>query len=60
MTIFEVLTINQGMSEFDADNLIAEAHEQFDSYIEHGNMMDAMNICEEFFSLEEDYLCEFM
>ena len=57
-TIKEVLMERDGMSEQDADDLIAEAREDFHSRFETGET--PMDICEEWFGLEPDYLNEFL
>jgi len=58
-TIKDILIDRDDMTEIEADNLIREAKKQFEIYIEAGDTM-SINICEEFFGLEPDYLDEFM
>lgn len=57
-TIKEVLMERDGMSEKEADNLIAEAKQDFNDRLETGE--SPMDICEEWFGLEPDYLDEFL
>ena len=57
-TIKEVLMTRDGMSEKEADNLIAEAKQDFNDRLETGE--SPMDICEEWFGLEPDYLDEFL
>ena len=58
--IKEVLMSRDGMTEREAMELIAEAQEQFDEYLEAGEEEYAENICQEYFGLEPDYLDEFI
>ena len=57
-TIREILMSRDGMTGNEADNLINEAREQMQIYIDEGDLYCAENICEEFFGLEPDYLFE--
>lgn len=57
-TIKEVLIARDGMSEKEADDLIAEAKQDFNDRLETGE--SPMDICEEWFGLEPDYLDEFL
>ena len=57
-TIKEVLMERDGMSEKEASDLIAEAKEDFNDRLENGG--NPMDICEEWFGLEPDYLDEFL
>ena len=59
-SIKEVLIERDGMTEKDADELIAEAREQLMQYIEDGDMIAADDICMDYFGLEPDYLMEIM
>ncbi len=47
-----------GMSAADANDLIREAKEQLQEYLENGEEYLAEDICAEFFGLEPDYLME--
>lgn len=47
-----------GLSAEEADQLIDEAREDFHARLEHGKV--PMNLCEEWFGLEPDYLEEFL
>ena len=57
-TIKEVLMTRDGMSEKEASDLIAEAKQDFNDRLETGE--SPMDICEEWFGLEPDYLDEFL
>ncbi len=57
-TIKEVLMTRDGMSEKEASDLIAEAKQDFNDRLESGDNL--MDICEEWFGLEPDYLDEFL
>jgi len=55
-TIKQVLMKRDGMSETEADELIAECKEDMNQRLTEGEMPD--DICEEYFGLEPDYLME--
>lgn len=57
-SIKEVLMRRDNMSEENAENLIKEAKEELQYYIDNDYLEDAYNICEEYFGLEPDYLME--
>lgn len=57
-SIKEVLMKRDCMTEEEAELLIAEAKDALEAYIADGDMMSAMDICEEYFGLEPDYLEE--
>ena len=57
--IKETIMIRDGISESEADELISQAREQFNEYLENGEIGLAEDICLEFFGLEPDYLDEF-
>lgn len=59
-SIKTILMHRDGMTEEDALDLIQDAQDQFDIYINEGNMGYAEDICEEFFGLEPDYLTELL
>lgn len=59
-TIKMVLMRRDGMSRVEAEELISEAKDQLQEYLEDGNLEAADNICEEFFGLEPDYLMELL
>jgi hypothetical protein len=42
----------------EADELIEEAKEQLEFYMEEGNIEAGMDVCAEFFGLEPDYIME--
>ena len=59
--IKEILMNRDKMTSDEADEILKEAHQQFDMYLLEGDMESAENICSEFFGLEPDYLFgEFM
>ena len=57
-TIKEILMRRDGMSEYEADDLIEEAKESLQRCIDDGDIYSAEQICQEYFSLEPDYLDE--
>jgi len=56
--IKNVLMKRDNMSEKEAENLIQDAKEQLEEYLEFDDICSAENICEEFFGLELDYIDE--
>lgn len=48
-----------GITEEEANSLIAEAQQEFDELIASGDLDLAEEICAEWFGLEPDYLIEF-
>ena len=56
--IARVLMKRDGMTYEEADNLIDEAREALQNYLDEGDSFGAENVCEEFFGLEPDYLDE--
>ena len=59
-TIKQILIRRDKMTEADADELIADAKEDFAELIADGELDAAENICEDWFGLESDYLEEFI
>ena len=59
-TIKQVLMRRDGMSRIEAEELISEARNQLQEYLEDGDLEGAENICEEFFGLEPDFLVELL
>jgi len=57
-SIKEVLMRRDKMTEADADELIADAKEDFEELIANGELNAAERICEDWFGLEPDYLTE--
>jgi hypothetical protein len=57
-TIKEVLMERDSMTAEAAEDLIAEAQAEFDSFIDEGNIEGAEQICSDWFGLEPDYLIE--
>ena len=56
--IKQVLMKRDGMTYEEADNLIDEAKEALQNYLDEGDFFGADHVCEEFFGLEPDYLDE--
>ena len=56
--IARVLMKRDGMTYEEANNLIDEAREALQNYLDEGDSFGAENVCEEFFGLEPDYLDE--
>ena len=56
--IARVLMKRDGMTYEEANNLIDEAKEALQNYLDAGDSFGAENVCEEFFVLEPDYLDE--
>jgi len=59
-SIKSILMARDNMSADEADNLIAEAEIAFQVYLDEGDISGAEDICNEYFSLEPDYLDEFI
>jgi len=57
-TIKQVLMERDGISEAEANELIAEAKEAMNEALEEGDMEGAEEICMDYFGLEPDYLME--
>lgn len=55
-TLKQVLMERDNLSEAEAEAQIQEAREAFQEYLDNGNTLSAMDICEEMFGLEPDYL----
>ena len=58
-TIKQVLMRRDNMSEMDADNLIEEAKIDFEKQL-MANELDDLDFCSLWFSLEPDYILEFL
>ena len=56
--IAKVLMKRDGMTYEEANNLIDEAREALQNYLDVGDSFGAKHVCEEFFGLEPDYLDE--
>lgn len=54
--IKEILIERDNLTENEADNLINDAREQLQEYLEDGDLESAQEICQEMFGLEPDYL----
>ncbi len=59
-SILDILMRRDEMTHVDAEDLMQEARETFDDYLDAGDIDAAENICNEFFGLEPDYLSEFI
>ncbi len=59
-SIKQILTRRDGLSPGEADDLIFEAREALQEYLELGDLDAAENICQEYFNLEPDYLDELL
>jgi len=55
-TIKEILITRDGMTEAEADDLIADAREDLNDLLLQGNVEEAELICETWFGLEPDYI----
>lgn len=58
--IKEILMDRDGMSSSEADDLIAEAREELHARIARGDLLEADEVCAEYFGLEPDYLMELL
>ena len=58
-SIRDILIKRDGITPESADELIREAQSAFDEYLAEGDQESAYNVCQEFFSLEPDFLVEF-
>lgn len=59
-TIKQILMERDGLSDEEADDLIAEAKQALLDYLDNDDQLSAQEVCEEFFGLEPDYLMELM
>jgi|TARA_R110002020_G_scaffold246802_1_gene460664 hypothetical protein len=59
-SIKSVLMKRDGLTAEDAIDRIAEAREQFNLYLEAGDLEGAEQICADYFGLEPDYVMEFL
>ena len=57
-SIKEVLMRRDNMSFEDADDLIQQAKDALREYLDNGDILEAEDVCEEYFGLEPDYLFE--
>ena len=57
-SIKEVLMRRDNMTEEEAEDLISEARNALQSYLNEGDISSAEDICAEYFGLEPDYLDE--
>jgi|TARA_R110000744_G_scaffold197280_5_gene316547 hypothetical protein len=53
-----ILMRRDGLSDSEADNLIAAAQEEFDFLIARGCVIEAEHTCQTWFGLEPDYLVQ--
>ncbi len=59
-TIKSVLMKRDGITAEDAIDRIEEAREQFNLYLEAGDLDGAEQICADYFGLEPDYILDFL
>lgn len=59
-TIINILIKRDNMTRFEATELISQAQQAFNEYMNDGDLDSAYNICEEFFGLEPDYMEAFI
>ena len=59
-SIKSVLMKRDGLTAEDAIDRIAEAREQFNLYLEAGDLEGAEQICADSFGLDPDYVIEFL
>jgi uncharacterized protein YeeX (DUF496 family) len=59
-SIKQVLMRRDGMTSQEADDLIAEAREDFNERVDYGDFSVMDDFCSEWFGLEPDYLEEFI
>jgi len=60
MRLKEVIIQRDGMTSEEADELIQEAKETMNQYLEEGDFMAAEDICQDYFGLEPDYLFDLL
>ena len=56
----QVLMSRDNLTSEEADEQIAEAKAQLQEYLDAGDQASALDICEELFGLEPDYLDDLM
>ena len=59
-TIKQILIRRDNMSPQAADDLIQEAKDQLQEYLDNNEIHYAEDICDEFFGLEPDYIYELL
>lgn len=59
-SIKETIMRRDGLSGDEADKLIDDAARKLRYYLDENDMLAAMDICEEFFGLEPDYIMDLM
>lgn len=59
-TIKAVLMNRDGISETEADELISEATDTLEAYLDDGDFIGAEDVCADYFGLELDYVDELM
>ena len=60
LSIVKVLMERDGLDKQEAEERVEEAREALESYIASGNLMDAEEVCSEYFGLEPDYIDELL
>ena len=58
--IKDILMRRDGITEEEANELIKDAKEQLQEYLDEGNTEAAYEICSEYFGLEPDYIMELL
>jgi len=59
-TIKSILMKRDGLSEAEAEEMIFNAHADFEERLEEGDLLGASEICMDHFGLEPDYWHEFL
>lgn len=58
--LVDILVARDGIMDFEALELVKEARDQLQVYLEEGDLAGADNICQEYFGLEPDFLMELL
>jgi len=58
--IKDILMRRDGITEEEANELIKDAKEQLQEYLDEGNTEAAYEICSDYFGLEPDYIMELL
>jgi len=56
----DILMRRDGITEEEANELIKDAKEQLQEYLDEGNTEAAYEICSDYFGLEPDYIMELL
>jgi len=60
MDIKNILIKRDNMASSEADELISDAQDAMNEYLESGDFESAENVCAEYFGLEPDYLFDIL